>query len=231
MELHTIANRILGFGQCSLAKYLLVVAGEDDPDLDIDNIPNFFKHLLERIDLENDLHFQTRTTMDTLDYSGEGLNQGSKLFIAACGKKKRVLKSDTSSILLPGPFSGTKCQIPGVLLVGGPPFEASQSTRLFESLSQALLDQVEGFPMVVLLDDISFASESLANFLWVTFTRSNPSHDIFGVEERTNQKHFSPGKAMIIDARIKPHHAPPLEVPSETVNLASEILERAIKGI
>src|SRR5690606_25024777 len=73
-ELLTIANAILGFGQASLAKYLLIAAREDDPTLDVHDVGNVFRHVLERIDFERDLHFQTRTTIDTLDYSGTGLN-------------------------------------------------------------------------------------------------------------------------------------------------------------
>src|SRR5262249_58084630 len=82
-ELLTCANAILGQGQLSLAKYLLIVAREDDPDLDIHDIPAFFRHLLERVDWRTDLHFQTCTTIDTLDYSGTRLNDGSKDLIAA----------------------------------------------------------------------------------------------------------------------------------------------------
>ena len=84
-ELLTQANAMLGQGQLSLAKYLLIVAGEDDPDLDIHDVPEFLRHLLERVDWRRDLHFQTPTTIDTLDYSGDGLNEGSKLVIAAAG--------------------------------------------------------------------------------------------------------------------------------------------------
>ncbi len=82
-ELLTIANSILGQGQLSLAKYLWIAAGEDDPGLDTHDIPRFFRHMLERVDWRRDLHFQTRTTIDTLDYSGSGFNEGSKLVIAA----------------------------------------------------------------------------------------------------------------------------------------------------
>ena len=87
-EMLTIANAILGQGQLSLAKYLLIVAAEDDPELDIHDIPAFLRHLLERIDWTSDLHFQTRTTIDTLDYSGHGLNEGSKVVIAAAGPRR-----------------------------------------------------------------------------------------------------------------------------------------------
>jgi 4-hydroxy-3-polyprenylbenzoate decarboxylase len=77
-EILTQANAILGQGQMSLAKYLLIVSGEDDPELDIHDVPAVFRHLLERVDWSNDLHFQTRTTIDTLDYTGHGLNQGRR---------------------------------------------------------------------------------------------------------------------------------------------------------
>jgi 4-hydroxy-3-polyprenylbenzoate decarboxylase len=93
-ELLTIANHILGTNQLSLAKYLLIAAHEDDPALDIDDVPGFFRHVLERIDLTRDLHFQTRTTIDTLDYSGTGLNEGSKVVIAAAGERRRELWSE-----------------------------------------------------------------------------------------------------------------------------------------
>src|SRR5262245_13068862 len=76
-ELLTSANALLGQGQLSLAKYLLIVAREDDPKVDIHDIPAFLRHLLERVDWRSDLHFQTSTTIDTLDYSGSGFNEGS----------------------------------------------------------------------------------------------------------------------------------------------------------
>src|SRR5262245_732626 len=76
-ELLTVANAVLGQGQLSLAKYLLIVARQDNPELDIHDIPAFLRHLLERVDWRSDLHFQTSTTIDTLDYSGSGFNEGS----------------------------------------------------------------------------------------------------------------------------------------------------------
>src|SRR6202011_996889 len=90
-ELLTCANALLGQGQLSLAKYLLIIAREDAPDLNVHDIPAFFRHLLERVDWRSDLHFQTRTTIDTLDYSGTGLNEGSKVVIAAAGPPRRHL--------------------------------------------------------------------------------------------------------------------------------------------
>ena len=71
-ELLTLANALLGHGQLSLAKYLWIAAGEDNPELDVRDVPEFLRHVLERVDWRRDLHFQTCTTIDTLDYSGGG---------------------------------------------------------------------------------------------------------------------------------------------------------------
>ncbi|MEY4065710.1 MAG: hypothetical protein RIR26_1918 [Pseudomonadota bacterium] len=231
MELNTIANRILGFGQCSLAKYLFLVAEEDDPQLDVNNTPAFFRHLLERFDPENDLHFQTRTTMDTLDYSGEGINKGSKLVIVACGKKKRTLGRSLPQCSLPPDFGAVKFIAEGILAVSGPQWRSEmQATDLSDAKRLAAAFQnTQGFPLVVLCDDAEFVSASFDNFLWATFTRSNPSHDVHGIGEFTTNKHFGATVGIVIDARIKPHHAPALAVDPSIRSLASEILERALR--
>jgi 4-hydroxy-3-polyprenylbenzoate decarboxylase len=67
------------------------------------------------------------------------------------------------------------------------------------------------FPLVVLVDDSRFTADSLNNFLWVTFTRSNPAADVHGVNAFVRQKHWGCEGALVIDARSKPHHAPALE--------------------
>ncbi|MFK7972054.1 MAG: UbiD family decarboxylase [Bacteroidia bacterium] len=213
-ELLTVANAVLGFGQASLAKYLMIAAAEDEPTPDTHDIGAFFQHVLERIDLTRDLHFQTRTTMDTLDYSGTGLNQGSKVVIAAAGTKKRTLATEIPSELrLPEGFREPKVALPGVLAIQGPAFDAhapeAQLAKLTEGLSP-FKKALEGFPLLVLVDEADFTAATLNNFLWVTFTRSNPSHDIYGVDSFTDHKHWGCHGPMVIDARIKPHHAPPL---------------------
>jgi 4-hydroxy-3-polyprenylbenzoate decarboxylase len=71
-------------------------------------------------------------------------------------------------------------------------------------------DLLQNFPLIILCDDSDFVSKNLNNFLWATFTRSNPSHDIYGVDSFTENKHWGCKGSLIIDARIKPHHAPPL---------------------
>jgi 4-hydroxy-3-polyprenylbenzoate decarboxylase len=213
-ELLTLANAILGQGQLSLAKYLLIVAKEDAPALDIHDIPAFFRHVLSRVDWSRDLHFQTRTTIDTLDYSGSGLNEGSKVAIAAAGPERRVLPNELpGGFRLPDGFSTAKLVLPGIVAVHGPTFqnEGRGALRRFcESLDEPG-HPLTPFPLIVLTDDDEFTAQSLNNFLWITFTRSDPARDLDGVGAFMENKHWGCRGPLVIDARIKPHHAPILE--------------------
>jgi 4-hydroxy-3-polyprenylbenzoate decarboxylase len=217
-EILTIANHVLGKNQLSLAKYLLICAHEDDPDLDIHDVASFFRHVLERIDLTRDLHFHTRTTIDTLDYSGTGLNAGSKVAIAAAGERRRSLWTELPPDFgVQHPFGNAALVLPGVVAIEAPRYddEATTSSEI-DTLNAQLRSRMhdgglDGLPLIVLCDDASFTATSLANFVWVTFTRSNPSHDIHGIDSFIEHKHWGCRGPMIIDARSKPHHAPPLE--------------------
>ena len=62
----------------------------------------------------------------------------------------------------------------------------------------------------MIVDDSDFTARNVRNFLWVTFTRSNPAADIDGIDAFIDQKHWGCRGPLVIDARIKPHHAPPL---------------------
>ncbi|MCG8473634.1 MAG: UbiD family decarboxylase [Desulfobacterales bacterium] len=233
MELLTLSNAIFGFGQCSLAKYLFIVDEGDNPALDIHNEKAFLTHLLERMDFTRDLHFQTQSTMDTLDYSANGLNQGSKVVFAAAGKKKRELRTALSSeFFLPDGFSSPRLALPGVVMVKAPAYKESTQA---EAEAQTLADHLEqidtqGIALVVLTEDSSFGSASLNNFLWVTFTRSNPSHDIYGAGAFTRYKHWGCTGPLIIDARLKPHHAPPLIENPEVTKSVTRLLKK-IKAV
>lgn len=214
MELLTCANAILGQGQLSLAKYLFIVAREDDTTLDIHDVAAFLRHLLERVDWQTDLHFQTCTTIDTLDYSGTNLNEGSKVVIAAVGPSRRTLPAEIpSDLLLPDGFTSPRLALPGVLALNAPPV-AGEGAAAVRRLCEACAPTdhpLRRFPLIVLADDSDFAARSLGNFLWVTFTRSNPAADIDGVDASFRDKHWGCQDTLVIDARVKPHHAPPLE--------------------
>ena len=212
-ELLTLANALLGHGQLSLAKYLLIVAGEDAPGLDIHHIAAFLGHLLRRVDWRRDLHFQTCTTIDTLDYSGTGLNEGSKLVIAAAGPAVRELPTEIdSSMRLPESlgFRNPRVALPGVLVVEGSNVDDAASVVERFAAHFTAADPINAFPLIVVVDDAEFTARNLDNFLWVTFTRSNPASDIYGIAADTRDKHWGCAGSLVIDARSKPHHAPPL---------------------
>ncbi|WP_036646075.1 UbiD family decarboxylase [Paenibacillus pini] len=211
-ELLTLANRILGTGQLSLAKYLFITAEENQP-IDSHKEADFIMYILERMDLRRDIHFYTNTTIDTLDYSGTGLNSGSKVVLAAYGDKKRELCKEVPSVLneIRG-FENARLIMPGVVAIQGSTFTDYAHAKLeLQGFCEAIADKGANpsCPLIILCDDSSFLSSTINNFLWATFTRSNPSHDIYGVNSSYENKHWGCDQ-MIIDARIKPHQAPPL---------------------
>ena len=209
-ELLTQANAILGQGQMSLAKYLFIIDGNDPNAPSLYDLEAFFRWVWERIDFSRDLHFLTKTTIDTLDYSGEGWNQGSKLIVPITGPQRRELSSTIPSDLrFNSNFSNPKlCSLGSIAIETKLPLDAA-----VEQLSAPMRDLpnlANGIALITLVDDSDFASRSFANWAWVTFTRSNPAIDLRGIGEKTEYKHWSCSGPLVIDARIKPHHAPPL---------------------
>ncbi len=229
-ELLTQACAILGQGQLSLAKYLWIIDGGNSAAPNSDDIAAFFRFALERVDWRRDLHFHTRTTMDTLDYSGDGLNRGSKLVIAASGDPLRELATEISSdVRLPGQWSEPRIALPGVLTVRGPEYVHDNSRRELHAACDQLgtPEMCERFPLIVVCDDSEFAARNLNNFVWTTFTRSNPAADVYGMGASTTEKHFGCRGSLVIDARSKPHHAPPLMEDSATLK---KVDGRATRG-
>ena len=206
---------MLGTGQLSLAKFLIITA---DPTrrLSTRNIPAFLDYILTRIDLRRDLHFLTNTTMDTLDYSGQTLNSGSKVIMAAYGEPRRELLSTLPKDLIsPAGGRAMKLMLPGIVAIEAPPFITyGEAKNQLDEWTTSLGNQpceLDGLPIMVLCDDAAFTAASLNNFLWVTFTRCNPAADIYGVGAFTENKHWGCKGPLLLDARIKPHHAPPVE--------------------
>jgi 4-hydroxy-3-polyprenylbenzoate decarboxylase len=227
-ELLTIANHILGTGQLSLAKFLFIT-GSDSEHIDAQDTLSFMTYLLERINLARDVHFYTNTTMDTLDYSGTGINSGSKVVFAAYGDKIRDLSNEVPTLIngLEG-FGNAALAMPGVVCVTAPTYTngvdaASQMNALDAQLSNAPL---EGIAIIVICDDANFTAQTLNNYLWVTYTRSNPSHDIYGIGSFTQNKHWGCTGPLVIDARIKPHHAPVLIKDEEVEKRVDRLFEK-----
>lgn len=214
-EILTIANHVLGTGQLSLAKFLFITA-DDNNSISTNNIEAYFNYVLQRINLKRDIHFYTNTTIDTLDYSGEDLNSGSKVVLAAYGEPLRKLGTSIPSALnsLQG-FTKPKLALSGIIVLQANVFinyeTAGSEMEMFNNQCLMIKDQLQQFPFIIICDDADFVSQTLNNFLWVTFTRCNPSHDMYGIDSYTKNKHWGCNGPLVFDARIKPHHAPPVE--------------------
>lgn len=229
-EILTIANHVLGTGQLSLAKFLFITS-DDTNKLNASDITAFFNYVLQRINLKRDIHFYTNTTIDTLDYSGTSLNSGSKVVLAAYGDIKRELVTKVPDCLktIPG-FNNPKVVIPGVVAIAANAFISYPAANAeFNALNEQLINkllELDSVPLLIICDDADFVSNNLRNFLWVAFTRCNPSHDLHGVGAGYENKHWGCTGPLIFDARIKPHHAPPVETDPATEKKVDRLFEK-----
>jgi 4-hydroxy-3-polyprenylbenzoate decarboxylase len=222
-EILTIANHILGTGQLSLAKFVFITA-DDSNQLSTHNVPAYLQFLLECIDLNSDIHFYTKTTMDTLDYSGENLNAGSKVVIAAYGDVKRSL-----AISVPEEIhqlnANAKLVLPGIIALDAALINTKGVQEKLKGRGANLLNEL-GVVMLILTENPSWMAEEINNFLWACFTRTNPSHDMDGVDSFIDQKHWGANGPLIFDATIKKHHAPPVEKNAAIEKRVDEVLAK-----
>ena len=222
-EILTIANHILGTGQLSLAKFVFITA-DDTNQLSTHHVQAYFEYILSRLDLGNDIHFYTKTTMDTLDYSGEGLNAGSKVVIAAYGDVKRNLATTIPTRLLDLNMDASLV-MPGVIAVNASAYTTTALQSALIGQGEALLAQ-EGVVFIIRTEDPRWMASDLNNFLWAAFTRTNPSHDIEAIDAFTVNKHWGAKGPLVFDATIKPHHAPPVLKDAAVEKRVDAILEK-----
>jgi len=230
-EILTIANHILGTGQLSLAKFLFITAA-DEAGLNTHDIENYFQYVLLRINLARDIHFYTNTTIDTLDYSGTSINSGSKVVLAAYGPSLRTLATQLPDFLdqVPG-FENARLVMPGIVALQAKAFvtyeKAQQEMKLLdEALAEKDKTILQTLPFIIICDDAGFVAENLRNFLWVCFTRCNPSHDVYGIDSFIENKHWGCRGPLVFDARVKPHHAPPVEKDRATENKIERLFNK-----
>jgi 4-hydroxy-3-polyprenylbenzoate decarboxylase len=230
-EILTIANHILGTGQLSLAKFVWITAeakkskeNSSASTLDVNNIPEFLAYMLSRMDFANDLHFYTNTTMDTLDYSGDGLNSGSKLVLAAYGDVRRKL-ANTIPEKITALNANASLIMPGVIAVNAASTSIASIQEQLKGLGETLLEK-EGVAMIIITEDATWMAAEFNNFIWAAFTRTNPSKDMEGVDSYTNNKHWGCKGPLIFDATIKKHHAPAVVKDNEVEKKVTAILSK-----
>ncbi|MCL2457765.1 MAG: UbiD family decarboxylase [Desulfobulbus sp.] len=206
--------RILGEGQLSLTKFLLVTDGS----IDVADFPRLWQHILERIQWERDLFVFANVSQDTLDYTGPSVNKGSKAMMLGLGQEKcRELPLEFSGSL-PGQCDHPRPYLPGTLVVQGESYESAP--KLAAHL--AAFPGVASWPVIVLVDSTSEATSSLQEFLWTFFTRFEPAADIHGRAQTVHRFHVGLQPPIVFDCRMKPWYTEVLEVDPATRQLVDE---------
>jgi len=188
------AFRILGEGQLSLTKFLLLTDGA----VDLHDFPALLRHVLARADFETDLFVFANLSMDSLDYAGPRINEGSKGVLLGVGDPVRDLPAEFTGEPRRG-VHDVRVFTDGCLVVGGEPHAAAPEAAQDVALDPAFAD----WPLVVLVDDAREATRSTTRFLWTTFTRFDPASDLYGRACTLAHHHASFVAPVVIDARRK----------------------------
>ncbi|MCW5960473.1 MAG: UbiD family decarboxylase [Pyrinomonadaceae bacterium] len=204
--------RILGEGQLSLTKFLMLT----DKPQDLRDFRSLFEYILERVNWESDFFIFDRTSFDTLDYASGKINHGSKAMLVGVGDKVRELKREFTGNLPVG-LTASKVFCGGCLAVEGTEYE--KDTSLPERIAR--LNYFNDFQVVVLHDSISYA-DSVDKFLWATWTRFNPSTDIYAAESKIENNHIVYRAPILIDARMKPWYPKEVEPRDDIVKLVDD---------
>lgn len=194
-EAMVAAFRILGEGQLSLTKFLLLT----DSPVDLCDFKATLVHVLERTELQTDLYVFGNLSMDTLDYSGPHINEGSKGVLLGLGAPKRQLPRVFTGELPLG-FDVAVAFCPGCLCVQGPAYHQEPAAAQRLSAAAAL----DPWPLVVLVDDAAAAAKSSIALLWTAFTRFEPAADLHARSSRIVRNQISCTGPLVIDARMKP---------------------------
>jgi UbiD family decarboxylase len=191
------AFRILGEGQLSLTKFLLVT----DQTVNIRDFRQTLEHVLARTNSRTDLFVFSNLSMDTLDYTGPSVNEGSKGVWLGLGDPVRDLPREfRPTVPAPSDVRDVRVFCGGCLVVSGPPYAGDRAAAARLAAHPAFA----GWPLVVLSDDAARATRSPMNFLWTTFTRFEPAADIHASATGVVRNHIAYQEPVLIDARMKP---------------------------
>ena len=204
--------RILGEGQLSLTKFLLIT----DKPQDLRDFKSLFEHILARVEWHRDLFIFSQTAFDTLDYASGTINHGSKAILMGTGEAKRELSREFRGEL-PSGIRRAEPFCAGCLVVEGPSYEKEKelASRIARS------GNFDDWQLIVLHDDVEFARSS-DKFLWATWTRFNPSTDIHANEVTVKNNHIGYDPPIVIDARMKPWYPAEVEVRDDIRKLVDE---------
>jgi 4-hydroxybenzoate decarboxylase subunit C len=222
-EAFTAALRILGEGQLSLTKFLMVT----DERLPLQDFRRLLVHILERADFSSDLFIFSNVSQDTLDYTSRKINEGSKAVLMGLGERRHALPERPASDLRDPVFRRLEVFAPGVAVVEGPRWKENDMTPL------RLLEEpaLRGFRLVCLVDDARDCVKDEPSFLWTVFTRLEPAADIHARTTTVQRHHVNLSAPVLFDCRYKPWYPPVVEPLPDTVRRVDELWPRIFKGI
>jgi UbiD family decarboxylase len=207
------AFRILGEGQLSLTKFLLVL----DRPIDLKDFRTVLAETLRRADFRTDLYIFGNLSMDSLDYAGPRINEGSKGVLLGIGDP---IREPPAAFAGPPPPGVTDARVfcPGCLVLKIDPFPRGVGPGQAAGDLEPILahPSLDDWPLVVFTDDAARATRSVFNFLWSTFTRFEPAADLHGRSVSLIRHHASLQPPVAIDARMKPWYPEELFCDPET---------------
>jgi len=200
------AMGLLGFGQISLTKVLIVV----DRDVPVRDFAAVSRALWECLDPAEGLHLIAPTAQDTLDFTGPAMNTGSRLVMLAVRGERSPLRS------APPPETSPGSQVhPHILAMQrlGPAVLAVQVRRNADTA--AVRSALGEHPVtreyllhVLLSDDVPLDDPRLV--LWGWFTRFDPLADIHPARRETAGNRMILHFPIAIDATWKPGYRKPV---------------------
>ncbi|MDZ7640582.1 MAG: UbiD family decarboxylase [Desulfurivibrio sp.] len=215
--------RIMGEGQLSLTKFLIITDG----DFDVADFPKLWSHVLERIDWQRDLFVFANVSQDTLDYTGPSVNTGSKALMMGLGRQPRRQLPATFNQPPPADCDAARAYLPGTLVIQGPAYEADRELPARLAGDPQLAD----WPVVVLVDEVAAACHSLQEFIWTFFTRFEPAADIHAAASAPVRRfHIGLEPPVVFDCRLKPWYPPVLEVDPATRQLVDDKIGKILPG-
>ena len=214
--------RILGEGQLSLTKFLIITDG----DINIDDFKTLWVHVLERVNWQQDLFVFANVSQDTLDYTGPSVNNGSKALLMGLGREPKNVLPFSFHGVLPAGCQAARAFLPGTLVVEAAGYKADQALPQRVADDDAFAD----WPVVLLVDNLQEATASMQEFVWTFFTRFEPAADIYCGRQSVRRFHVGLTPPIVIDCRLKPWYPHVLEVDPDTRKLVDSKIDALLPG-
>src|SRR6185295_14099096 len=207
-EVLKTAMALLGTGQLSLTKVLVLVRADRDPR----DFRGVLRDIGERFDPEDHMWLLPFAPLDTLDFTSFKLHVGSKLVIDACGEVRRRATEYSNE-----DFSRVDSRITRWKLLDGGFLVLVVQKDAREVLKSVIASSPDLRFAVAVSSDVNLDDDE--NLQWGIFTRFDPARDMIFTEQT-----FAGARPVYrgvtgIDATWKSGYPKPLEMDQSIVRL------------